>query len=447
MKIIVAWAGETGTHLTKLFSEDNHEITVIDESEERLNSLGGELDILTVLGEPTSISVLEKAGTGKADLFIAVTPSQDSNIVACILANRLGSAQTIARIDNHEYLQKAQRDFFTELGINFMIYPERTAAKEIENMIGQSILSDLVDFSGGKLSLLMLRIEETSVFKGKKLSELFFSKTNMSLRVVAIFRDGNTIIPRGDDMLLPNDAAYIVSNHAGIRMIMEMCGKPQKTLRNVMIMGGSRIGRMVAKDLEKHYNVKLLEADKDKAYRISNFLNHSLIIHGDGTKIDILLEEGLKNTDAFVAVTGNSETNILSCMLAKQEGVSRVIAEIENLDYLPLAQKMGIDSVINKKLITASYIFQFTLDDNISLVKTLTGATGAEVMEFIVKKDSAITRNTLANIEFPKGAIIGGVIRGDISFVADGNTHILPQDHVIVFTLPAAENKVKKMFS
>lgn len=447
MKIVIAGAGETGTHLTKLFSAENHEIVVIDASEESLNSLSQMLDILTVTGLPTSLMALEAASAGKSDLFIAVTPSQDSNIVACTLANRLGAKITVARIDNFEYLQKEHKEFFSELGIDFMIYPEKSAAKEIVSLINQSDLSDLVDFSGGKLSLLVMRVEAQSPVAGRTLSELFAEKKQSLYRVVAISRDGQTLIPHGNDVLRPDDTAFIVSNHAGMRLFSEITGKSGRPSRKVMILGGSRIGRFVAKDLEKQFHVKLIESDRDKAYRLSGMLSNSMIIHGDGTRIELLLEEGLKNTDAFVAVTGNSETNILTCMLAKQEGVKRVIAEIENLDYLPLAQKMGIDSIINKKLISASNIFQFTLGDKISLVKTLSVATGAEVIEYVAQKDSLITRRPLSEIAFPEEAIIGGVVRGESSFIADGNTQVKPLDHVVVFTLPKAVNEVSKLFS
>ncbi len=447
MKIVIAGAGETGTHLTKLLSAENHEIVVIDASDESLNSLSQMLDILTVNGLPTSLSALESASVDKAQLFIAVTPSQDSNIVACTLASRLGAKITVARIDNFEYLQKEHKDFFTELGINYMIYPEKSAAREIVSLINQSALTDLVDFSGGKLSLLVLRLDENSPIAGRPLSDLFSGPKQSSYRVVAISRNNDTLIPHGNDRLRANDTAYIVSDHRGMRLLSEVTGKNTKQLRKVMILGGSRIGRFVAKELEKQFHVKLIEADREKANRLSGMLSNSMIIHGDGTKIDLLLEEGLKNTDAFVAVTGNSETNILSCMLAKQEGVQRVVAEIENLDYLPLAQKMGIDSIINKKLISASNIFQFTLGDKISLVKTLSVATGAEVIEYVAQKGSVITQKPLSAIRFPENAIIGGVVRGESSFIAEGTTQVMPLDHVVVFTLPSAVNEVSRLFA
>ena len=446
MRIIVSGAGEVGSHLAKMLSSENHDIIVIDVDEEKLKILGSSYDLMTLAGSATSLNLLTEAGTNRADLFIAVTHSEETNIAASILAKKLGAKKTIARVDNYEYLQKENREFFVSLGIDSMIYPEKIAAKEVVDLLRQTGITDLVDFSGGKLSLLAIKLEKNADIINKTLSEISQDAYKTDFRAVAIARDGQTIIPRGSDKFMVGDIVYVITNQAGIKTLMISSGKETVEINNIMILGGSRIAKLAAKDLGRQYNIKLIEKDREKAYRLSNFLNNTLVLNGDGTNIDLLMQEGIKKTDAFIAVTGNSETNILSCLLAKSMGVKRTIAEIENIDYISLAEKMGIDAVINKKLITASRIYRFTMTGEVSLIKCLTGSD-AEVLEFIVKPDSKATKGPIRDIDFPDESIIGGVIRGKSSFIASGDTIIQPHDHVVVFALPPALNEIGNFFS
>jgi trk system potassium uptake protein len=446
MRIIVSGAGEVGSHLAKMLSSENHDIVLIDVDEEKLKILGSSYDLMTLAGSATSLNLLTEAGTNRADLFIAVTHSEETNIAAAMLAKKLGAKKTIARIDNYEYLQKENRDFFTGLGIDSMIYPEKIAAKEVVDLLRQSGITDLVDFSGGKLSLLAIKLEKNADIINKTLSEISPDVYKTDFRAVAIAREGQTIIPRGTDKFLVGDIVYVITNQAGIKSLMKSSGKETVEINNIMILGGSRIAKLAAKDLGRQYSIKLIEKDREKAYRLSNFLNNTLVLNGDGTNIELLMQEGIKKTDAFIAVTGNSETNILSCLLAKSMGVKRTIAEIENIDYISLAEKMGIDAVINKKLITASRIFRFTMAGEVSLIKCLTGSE-AEVLEFVVQPDAKATKGPIRDIDFPDESIIGGIIRGKSSFIANGDTIIQPQDHVVVFALPSALNEIGNFFS
>jgi trk system potassium uptake protein TrkA len=446
MRIIVSGAGEVGSHLAKMLSNENHDIVLIDVDEEKLKILGSSYDLMTLAGSATSLNLLTEAGTSRADLFIAVTHSEETNIAAAILAKKLGAKKTIARIDNYEYLQKENREFFTSLGIDSMIYPEKIAAKEIVDLLRQTGITDLVDFSGGKLSLLAIKLEKNADIINKTLSEISPDVYKTDFRAVAIAREGQTIIPRGTDKFLVGDIVYVITNQAGIKSLMKSSGKESMEINNIMILGGSRIAKLTAKDLGRQYSIKLIEKDREKAYRLSNFLNNTLVLNGDGTNIDLLMQEGIKKTDAFIAVTGNSETNILSCLLAKSMGVKRTIAEIENIDYISLAEKMGIDAVINKKLITASRIYRFTMAGEVSLIKCLTGSD-AEVLEFVVKPDAKATKGPIREVDFPEASIIGGIIRGKSSFIANGDTIIQPHDHVVVFALPSALNEIGNFFS
>ncbi len=446
MKIIVAGAGAVGSHLAKMLSQENHDIVLIDPDEEKLRQVGSTLDVMTRSGSATNISDLLDCGVKKADLFISVARNEETNITASILSKRLGAKKTIARIDNQEYLYVKHREHFISMGIDYMIYPEKIASLEIVGLLHQTGSTDIVDFSGGKLSLFVLRLDEDSKIAGKSLQEISASQEKNEFRAVAITRNNETIIPNGDFIINTGDLIYVISTQEGTEILMELSGKKKYDVRNIMILGGSRIGMLTAKDLGTQHNIKLIEQDREKSYRLSNMLNNTLVINGDGRDVNLMTEEGLASMDAFIAVTGDSEINILSCMLARRLGVKKTICEVEIIDYIALAENMGIDTIINKKLIAASRIFRFTSSVAVSAVKCLTG-TDAEVLEFEVQPDTKITQASLNQINFPKDSMVGGVIRGDTSFIATGYTLIKPGDKVVVFSLPAAIPKVSKLFT
>lgn len=445
MRIVIAGAGEVGSHLAKMLSNENHDIVLIDVDEEKLRRIGSTHDLMTLHGSATSFSLLKDSGIHKADLFIAVTASEDTNISAAIFGKKLGAGRTIARIDNQEYLKYNYKELINSAGVDYMIYPEMIAANEVVGLLHQTGMADLVDFSRGKLTMYMIKLDEDAPIIGRTLLEST-PRGDLEFRAVAITRDTATIIPRGSDRFEVNDHVYVITSTAGLDDLLKYSGKEQYDIHNIMILGGSRIGKRSAKILGKHHNVKLIEIDRQKAYQLSNFLDNTLVINGDGSNMDLLTQEGITKMDAFIAVTGNSETNILSCTLAKQMGVRKTIAEVENMDYIKLAENMGIDSIINKKLITAGRIFRFTNTYNVTSVRCLTG-TEAEVLEFVVKPDTKVTEGALMDISFPKDAIVGGVIRGKNSFIAQGDTRLRPNDKVVVFALPSAIPKMKKFFN
>jgi trk system potassium uptake protein TrkA len=446
MKIIIAGAGEVGTHLAKMLSSELHDIIIIDNNEESVKGIDANLDILTITGSATSFEVLKEANVKRSDLLIAVTHSEETNIACAILAKKLGSRQTIARVDNPEYIRPVNKNHFTDLGIDYLIYPERIAAKEITGMVGQTGTSEIVDFTGGKLSLYVLKLEENAPVIGKTLTEVTDSINEFDFRAVAITRNGHTIIPRGLDRFQVNDLVYVVTNKAGISNVLKYSGKKKSEVKNVMILGGSRIGKRTAQSLESRMNVKLIEKDRQECTLLADELNNTLVINGDGRDVELLRQEGLAKMDTFIAVTGSSEVNLLSCLLAKKMGVKKTIAEIENIDYINLGENMGIDTIINKKLVTASRIFKFTMSAEVSTMKCLTGSD-AEVLEFKARPKSKITRNRLKDLNFPKDAIVGGIIRGNNSFIAKGDTRIQADDRVVVFAMPAAVKKVETFFN
>ena len=446
MKIIIAGAGDVGSHLARMLSSDNHEITVIESDRKLLENISAVADILTVEGDCTTFATLRKASVRKADLFIAVNHEEESNIISAILAKQLGAKKSIARIDNNEYLEPNNKEIFINLGIDYLFYPEKVAAHQVIKLLGHTSTSEYVDFSNGKLSLVVFKLDPSSELIGHTLLSFTEQQSPLSYRTVAITRDGRTIIPHGNDTYMEGDMIYIITKEDSVKEVMAFSGQRNINIKNLMILGGSQIGTRIALELQDTMNIKLVEYITDKAYRLAETLDKTLIINEDGRNIEAMLEEGLSNMDAFVAVTGRSETNILAAMLAKRMGVKKVIAEVENLNYIKLAESIGIDTIINKKLITASNIFRFTLSTDVQAIKCLTGSE-AEVLEFIVKPNSPATKYKVKDLGFPDDAIIGGIVRGDKVFIAVGNTEISAYDRVVVFAMPDAIARIGKYFN
>ncbi|HBZ35566.1 MAG TPA: Trk system potassium transporter TrkA [Rikenellaceae bacterium] len=448
MKIIIAGAGEVGSHLAKMLSNEYHDLTIIDNDEARLNRVSESADVVTIFGSPTSITTLSKAGAASADLFIAVSPAQeqDVNIISSLLAKKMGSTRVTARINNDEYLENDNKILFTEMGIDLLFYPEKIASHEIIDLLKQTGTSEFMDFSGGKLQLIAFRLDDGAPLIDKTIGELSSSNEEPLYRAVAVAREGQTIIPRRDTKFKEHDLVFVISKRTGVHEVMAYSGKNNINVRRLMIVGGGRIGEMVAKKLENSVDyIKLIELRKERCELLNEKLSKTLVINGDARNTDLLIEEDVNEFDAFVAVTSSSETNILSCVMAKKMGVAKTIAEVENIEYIKLAENMGVDAVINKKLITASRIFRFTLSNKVQSIKCLNGSD-AEILEFIVNPNSLITKDKIRNLGFPKDAIIGGVIRGNHSYIALGDTEIKAYDRVVVFALPSALKKVNKFF-
>jgi trk/ktr system potassium uptake protein len=445
MRIVIAGAGEVGTHLAKMLSNENHEIILIDPEDTRLDPIKSSLDVLTVTGSATSIRILRDVLQKKTDLFIAVTHSEDTNVIASILAKRFGAGKTIARIDNIDYLEQSTPEFFRTLGIDSLIYPELIAAREVLGLLHETGASEFMEFSGGQLSMYIQRLDENAPIINKSLAEIAQSNKTDKYRAVAIKRNDKTIIPRGNEQFQLGDLVYVITTREGIDEMMKTSGKEVFEARNILIIGGSRIGKHIALNLQKDCEVKLIDSDPRKCEDLTEILDKTLVINGDCRNADLLEQEGISRMDAFVAVTGNSETNILSCLLAKKMGVKKTIAEVENMEYINLAENSGIDTIINKKISAASRIFRHTLNPNVIQVKYMTG-TDAEVLEFIVPANAKITKGTLRGIDFPKDAIVGGGIRDGVPFIATGDTIIKADDRVVVFTLPTAYDRLSKFF-
>ncbi len=432
--------------MAKLLSREKQDIILMDDNEERLTSLSSNFDLMTVVASPTSIKGLKEVGAGEADLFIAVTPDESRNMTACMLATNLGAEKTVARIDNYEYLLPKHKEFFKKLGVDSLIYPEMLAAKEIVSAVRMSWVRQWWEFCGGALVLIGTKMREKAEILNIPLHEL--GGPEMPYHIVAIKRGSETKIPRGDDTIRLHDIVYFTTTRKYIPYIRKIAGKEEYAdIRNVMIMGGSRIAVRTAQYVPDYMQLKIIENDLSRCNRLTELLDDStMIINGDGRDMDLLVEEGLKNTEAFVALTDNSETNILACLAAKRMGVAKTVAEVENIDYIGMAESLDIGTVINKKMIAASHIYQMMLDADVSNVKCLTFAN-ADVAEFTVKAGSKITKHPVKDLGLPKGATIGGLIRQGEGIVVMGNTLIQPGDHVVVFCLNMMIKKIEKYFN
>ncbi len=448
MKIIIAGAGEVGFHLAKLLSYEAQEITLIDTDRESLSYADNHLDIRVIRGDATSISVLKDARIESADLLIGVTSSETTNITTCVIGKQLGAMRTIARISNTEFLRYKEEVEFTKFGIDELISPESLAAKEIELLLNQSGFNDTYQFEEGALTLVGLILSKTASFVGKTVKEAGTLLPEVHFIPIAIQRYGTqyTIIPRGDTIFQERDQVYFITSTGGVDELYKISGMVRENIKNVMILGGSKIGYRTARDLSDHkFHVKLIEKDKDRALDMADELPNALIISGDGRNVELLEEESIHGMDAFISVTGNSETNIMSCLVAKSKGVKKTIALVENMDYFELSHSIGIDTLINKKLLAANNIFRYVRKGEVVAMTKLNNMN-VEILEFEVKSSSKICNQFIKNIDFPKSAIIGGVIRNDEGLIALGDFKIKPLDKIVVCCLPKAIKNVEKLF-
>tara|TARA_Y100000385_G_scaffold291303_1_gene368477 strand:- start:11887 stop:13233 length:1347 start_codon:yes stop_codon:yes gene_type:complete len=447
MKIIIAGAGEVGFHLAKLLSYESQEITLIDVDKEGLAYADSHLDIKVIKGNATSISVLKEAKILNSDLFISVTSSETSNITSCVLAKQLGAKQTIARISNPEFINHKEEVGFTKFGIDELISPESLAAAEIELLLNQSVFNDTYEFEDGALTMLGLSLSKDAKIINKSVKVAAQLLSDIHFIPIAIQRLGShtTIIPRGDTIFRDGDRIVFITSRGGDEELCKLTGKQKTEIKNVMILGGGKIGYKTASELSNCFNIKLVEKIKARAFDLAEQLPETLVIHGDGRNVDLLEEENIKDMDAFISVTGNSEANIMSCLVAKSKGIKKTIALVENMDYYELSHSIGVDTLINKKLLAANSIFRYIRRGEVVAMTKLINME-AELLEFVVKPSSKICDQVIKEIDFPLSAIIGGVIRNEEGFISLGDFKIVSGDRVVVCCLPQSIKKVESYF-
>ncbi len=446
MKIIITGGGDVGFHLAKMLSGESQDIYLIDENKKRLNYIGTHLDVFTIEGDATSINVLKQAKVDQADLVIAVTSSEETNILVSILAKQFGAKRTIARINNQELLMKENAEMYKQLGIDDLISPVQLAAKEIKRLVKRSAFTDNLEFENGKLSVIGITIGSDSPLKNKTILESAHLNPNLTFKPIALHRKEQTIIVRSNTKIFANDIIYFITSPESIDLIMTICDKRCFDIKDIMILGGSSIGLATASLLEKDYRVILIEKDADRCSFLAGKLKNTLVVNIDGRDVKALEEEGLGDMDAFVAVTADSESNIMSSLVAKNHNVKKTIARVENIDYIHLSQNIGIDTLINKKIIAASNIFKYIRKGEINAMGSLHGVD-AEIIEFNVKANSKVTKKTINRLNFPRTANIAGVIRNQFGFIPFGDFQLKEGDKAVVFSLTESIHKIENFFS
>ena len=446
MKIIIAGAYAIGSHLAKLLSRNNQDIVLIDDDEQRLENISSDYDILTMHASPTSLAALKNAGAAEANLYIAVTPDENLNMNSCVMAKAIGAKKTVAKVNNYEFVEPEMAKFYEKLGIDSLIYPENLAAYDIVNGLKMSWVRQRWDVHGGALVMLGIKLRETCEILDRPLKEL--CKPDSPYYIVAIRRDGDTIIPGGNDVLKMYDLVYFMVTKQYIPYVRKIVGKEHYVdVKNVMIMGGGDTAVRALKNMPEYMNVKLMEHDVERCDILNDQIDDPrvMVINGDGRDLQLLNEEGIHTTQAFVALTSNAETNILACLTAKRMGVRKTVAAVENLDYVNMAVSLDIGTIINKKAIAASHIYQMMLDAEVNNVRFLMTAN-ADVAEFTAHPESKVTKKRVFELGLPKGATIGGLVRNGEGHLVSGGTQIEAGDIVVVFCYNVRMEKLEKFF-
>lgn len=448
MKIIIAGAGEVGFHLAKLLSYEYHDITLLDLKKDRLSYIESKLDIRTITGDATAISILKEANVHKAELVIAVSSNEAINITSSVLAKRLGAKKAIARINNSEFIEFKNEIDFKELGIDELISTELLATSEIKSLLSEAAFNDMHEFENGELAMIGILLTKTAPFVGMAIKDAASTFSNINFMPIAIrnVNSQTTVIPRGDTVFKDNDLAYFVTSKKGVEELYKLTGKQKEDIKDIMILGGSRIGEKSAKELcGSKLNIKLIEKNKDRAIALADNLPNALVVLGDGRDVDLLEEENIGNMDVFIGATGSADTNIMSCLIAKSKGVKKTIALADNVDYTNVSQAIGIDTIINKKLLAANNIFKYIRKGDVRDLTTLNNLD-VEILEFNVRENSLITKKVIKELNFPRGAIIGGVIRDGAGVIALGDFLIQANDKVVVCCFTECIGKVEKLF-
>lgn len=443
MRIVIAGAGEVGSHLAKLLSREEQDIMLIDPEREHLSAIDANYNLMTLVGSPISFDVLAKGGAGKADLFVAVTPDETRNLLACSIAKSLGARSTVARIDNYEFMRPAHTEYFKKFGVDALIYPELLAAEEIYTALHRTWVRHWFELHGGEIVIAGVKLRGNAQIIGMQLKEFAMIKHNF--HVAAIKRRHDTIIPHGDDIIRDGDILYFVTRMDDADELVELCGKEQKKVKKIIIMGGSRIAIRLAAMAQGEFDITLIDNDIKTCRKLPEKCPDCNIIHGDARDVDVLRDEGISDTDVFIALSPSSESNILTCLTAKEFGVHKTIAQVEDIQFISEAENLNIGTVINKKLLASSKIFQYLLDSDSDSAKCL-ALTDAEVAEIVAKPGSKITRGPIRTLNLPRGMTLAALIRDGKGQLVGGNTVIEGGDHVVVFCLAGAIHKVEKLF-
>jgi trk system potassium uptake protein len=445
MSIVIAGAGDMGYHLAERLSFDNKDITLIDTERDVLEYAASKLDVLTIEGDATSIDILQQANIDRAQMVLAVTTSEKTNIVTAVLAKQLGAKRVMARVRNHTYLKEENISYFNNLGIDNLISPTMLCSREIFNMIENSSFTEVFDFGGGKLNIVGINIDQYNPLVNQRIMDTKSNPIYEDIRIIAIVRDQKTIIPRGNTIVRNNDHAFFISHKKNTETIIEALGQKKVNVKNIMIIGGDDMAVTTAIRLQGKYRVTLVNKDKERCKWLAEHLPETLVINGDYKNIEMLVEEGLEEMDAFLALTDSSETNIITSLSAKNHGVYKTIAHVDTREYIHISHSIGVDSLINKKLIAANEISRYLKKGTVDAVSGIYGVD-AEFIQYSVCKSNRLTKHPIKDLHFPDTALVAGVIRGEEVYIPDGDFKLQVDDKAIVFALPEAKVSLEKLF-
>jgi trk system potassium uptake protein len=445
MNIVIAGAGDMGYHLAQQLSFENRDIILIDLDKDVLDNVSSHLDVMTIVGDATSLEILKSAGVRDASMFMAVTTSEKTNLLAATLAKQLGAKRVIARVRNHDYLAPENEIYFQNIGIDNIISPTMLCSGEIYNMIKNSTFTDVFEFGGGKLNVVGITLDQFNNLVNRKIADMSLDPLFEDIRIIAIVRDQMTIIPRGNTIIRNNDHVFFVSHKKAVESIIELLGQKKVSIKNLMIIGGDDMAYTTALRLENEYRITLVHKEKERCKWLSERLNKTLVINGDYRNIDLLIEEGLEQMEAFISLTDSSETNIITSLSAKNHGVYKTIAHVDTREYIHISHSIGVDSLINKKLVAANQITRYLKKGKVESVSGIYGVD-AEFIQYVITKNNRVTKKCLKDLHFPDTAIVAGVSRGEQVFIPDGDFILQVDDKAIVLALPAAKAALEKLF-
>lgn len=443
MNITIVGAGRVGIHLAKYFADEHQDVFLIDNDRSHLSILESEFNLRTFFGEPINFRTLREANTEKADVFIAVTANTAINLVTCAMAKSLGAKKTIARVDRYDFLDKSNTTVVRNMGVDHVVYPDYLAALSVVSSLDHSWSYGWNDFNDGAIILTAVKVDEKSPISGSLLKEMY--KENRSMHISALKRGSQTLIPHGEDKILPNDILYITTIPEGVEKVKYITGKIERPIRKVILMGGSAVAELTANLASNRYSFVIIDINLERCRKLAENCPDVGVIFGDGSEQDVLEEAGITGCDAFVALTDNSESNILGCLTALDSGVVQTIAEIEKEQYINKAESFHIGTIVNKPIITANAIFQIILDSDLSSSKCF-AMKDAEVAKMVIKEGSVLTRFPVKDLKLPKELNFAGVIRNGKGEIVTGNTIFNPGDDVIVFCLNGSLDKVERLF-
>ncbi|AFV13050.1 Trk system potassium uptake protein TrkA [Thermacetogenium phaeum DSM 12270] len=443
MRVIVVGAGKVGFNIAQILSREGHDVVLIEKDEERIQVVQEHLDIQTICGSGASCATLEEAGVREADMFVAVTESDELNLVACIMAKQYGVPKTIARARNPEYVESSRQISYAKVGIDLLINPERVTALEIVKLLENPQARDVEFYADGKIQLEELEIRDDLPLASRQINQL---KNLGQFLIVAIIREGRLIIPGGDDYLRPRDRVYIIARTSEMPRLERHFACRQVRIEDVVILGGGRIGYYLAQQLErKNYNIKVIEKDHKKCKSLAARLKKTLVINGDAVDTDLLLEENIGQADAFIAVTGDDKLNLLVALMAKSLGAKRTVVQVRRSDLIPLLEHVDVDTVVSPRILTAGAILRFVRKGEVASVTVLEDSR-AEVIELTVPASAPVVNRRLKEVKLPKGTLIGAIVRGGQAIIPGGDDQVNGGDRVLVFSIPENIPKVEHFF-